>query len=56
LIEEVVALHRIDLPWLDKPSDLGINSGRNPFELLFLTDAPGSTLTIFTRVLREKVL
>lgn len=30
-VTEVVALNRIDLPWLDKPSDLGINSGRNPF-------------------------
>lgn len=38
--EEVVALNRIDLPWLDKPSDIGINSGLNPFSLLFLSDAP----------------
>lgn len=30
-VTEVVALNRIDLPWLDKPSDLGINSGRNSF-------------------------
>ena len=38
--EEVVALNRIDLPWLDNPSDIGINSGLNPFSLLFLSDAP----------------